>query len=471
MVKLNYLLSLFGLLTLCSFVSAVKYQGECLELRDLIYEDESNSVSFEDCDMNENGNIISLNLKGDNITQYVIDQIVNYKTIQELEFTRLGEISNINLESLHLSKLHFYDLKYGRKINKFRGNSISPDVIKTLKNIDIVSIIGYQISQETIDALSLTNAQRIYLNECGFDANLDFTKLKNVKNLVSLNLDNYGKAQALGEFSESLCQVKQLKELKIMSDITTIPTCINKLKKLEKLDLSYNDIKEIPNEIDDLTKLKYLDLSSIKLTSIPTAFKNLYRLETLVLGLNEITEVSSTICKLDRLKVLHLGYNNISKVSSCIQNLSKLQELVVNSNKLTTIPSGIYKLKSLETLDVSYNAITKVSSNIKNLKNIKYLELSNNEITDIQSAIGKLSKLETLYLNSNKINATIPESLNNLQELQSLNLNYNVDIRGKTLTNPKLDYCHYNIRDNATKDGICESENAVCKSDEDIPKC
>jgi len=473
MVKLNNFLTLLGLFTLGSFASA--YEDECEELSEFLRSNENYTVSVDSCSSDDTGKISSLILDGESITQDVIDIIANYKSINYLEFLRLGEIKNLNLESLEIQELYIYDLRYGRKTNKFNGNTVSAEVIKTLKNIDIVTFAGYQITQETIDAFStLTNVKKIDFNQCGYDLNLNFSKLKNAKSLTSLSIDTYnyfGNAQYLVEFPESLCQVKQLKELDIMDKFTSLPSCIKKLKNLEKLDLSSNELIEIPNELGSLTKLKDLNLSYNSLTAVPTSLKNLSKLENLDLSKNLITEVSSDICKLESLKILSLYSNEITKISSCIQNLSKLQELVVNSNKLTTIPSGIYKLKSLETLDVSYNAITKVSSNIKNLKNIKYLELSNNEITDIQSAIGKLSKLETLYLNSNKINATIPESLNNLQELQSLNLNYNVDIRGKTLTNPKLDYCHYNIRDNATKDGICESENAVCKSDEDIPKC
>jgi len=427
MVKLNNFLTLLGLFTLGSFASA--YEDECEELSEFLRSNENYTVSVDSCSSDDTGKISSLILDGESITQDVIDIIANYKSINYLEFLRLGEIKNLNLESLEIQELYIYDLRYGRKTNKFNGNTVSAEVIKTLKNIDIVTFAGYQITQETIDAFStLTNVKKIDFNQCGYDLNLNFSKLKNMKSLTKLIISYYNgnsPSQPLGEFPESLCQIKQLKELKVRDQLTFIPKCINKLKNLENLDLSNNEIKEIPSELGDLSKLKYLDLSE----------------------------------------------NDLTTISSSLKNLSKLNYLNISLNKLTSISSGIYKLKNVETLDLSYNSITKITSNLKNMTNLKELNLSSNEITEISSSISKVENLVSLDLSFNKINCTIPKSLNDLQKLEYINLSGNIDIRGKTLTNPKLDACYYNIGNNATEDGICLAKNTMCVPGEIIPKC
>jgi len=49
-------------------------------------------------------------------------------------------------------------------------------------------------------------------------------------------------------------------------------------------------------------------------------------------------------------------------------------------------------------------------------------------------------------------------------------LDGNVDIRGKTLTNPNLNFCSYNVKNNETPNGICLSEKTKCIH-ESLPKC
>jgi len=46
-------------------------------------------------------------------------------------------------------------------------------------------------------------------------------------------------------------------------------------------------------------------------------------------------------------------------------------------------------------------------------------------------------------LSRNKIDDVLPESLNELQKLSLILLSNNVNIKGKSLTNPSLTYCRY----------------------------
>jgi len=67
------------------------------------------------------------------------------------------------------------------------------------------------------------------------------------------------------------------------------------------------------------------------------------------------------------------------------------------------------------------------------LNNLINLNLSNNNITNIPTTLGNLENLETLNLTNNLIDDYLPESLNNLSKLRNITLDYNINIKGKTL--------------------------------------
>ena len=67
------------------------------------------------------------------------------------------------------------------------------------------------------------------------------------------------------------------------------------------------------------------------------------------------------------------------------------------------------------------------------MNNLINLNLSNNNITNIPTTLGNLENLETLNLTNNLIDDYLPESLNNLSKLRNITLDYNINIKGKTL--------------------------------------
>jgi Leucine-rich repeat (LRR) protein len=239
------------------------------------------------------------------LTQSDIDIFSSYSNLQELELVRFDDIKDINLESLYIPKLIFFDLKYSThgKVNRFRNNIFPTEVLKTIKNVNAIELNGFQITQDTLDTLStLTSVKEMNIPDSGFDENLDFSVLKKAKNLTSFTIGHYSKAQSLDGFPESICNIKQLKKLIYNCEISTVPKCIGNLKKLEYLDFYENELIELPNEIGQLTKLKYLNLEYCEVTNFNTA-----------------------ICKLTKLETLNLGYNEIVKIPSCIGNLTKLK--------------------------------------------------------------------------------------------------------------------------------------------------
>ncbi|ORX37500.1 hypothetical protein BCR36DRAFT_313649, partial [Piromyces finnis] len=100
---------------------------------------------------------------------------------------------------------------------------------------------------------------------------------------------------------------------------------------------------------------------------------------------------------------------------------------------------------------------TEIPEFIFELKNLKQLTIGDHEITKIPEKLSNLKKLEVLNLSANKIDDVLPESLNTLPELREIYLQYNVNIKGKTLTNAKLESCRYD--DSYT---LCKAKDMTC---------
>jgi len=417
MVKFNSLLKFISICSLLTFVTGENTECDTLDK----YFRNNEDISFR-CFENDNGEI-DLYLEGGTLNQADINEIAKYPNLSELSLIRIEELpENLSFKSLNLDTIFFNNLKYGRKINKFSKKYIPNGILKTLKHVKTIYISSNKISQNTINELgSLTNVELISLINSGFDENLDYSPLKNAKKLTQLTLDTYGGENPVGGLPESLCEIKSLKQLDVSGNsITTIPKCISNLNKLQILNLSYNELTTLPKEFGKLTNLVELNLGDNLFTSIPSSLK-----------------------KLKNLEKLNLDFNKIEKAS--LSGLSKLEELVLTDNEISSI-------------------------SLKDLSNLKYLNLVDNHLTSIPSSLAKLKNLERLLLRYNEIDGSIPQSLNNLKNLKEIDLSRNKNIKGKTLTNPKLTICKYTEYNEIT-DKICLDKNSVCIPEESIPKC
>jgi len=490
MVKFNILLILLGISSLIVGGNA----SDCDDIKNSFKNDEINFIDY--CADNDNGQVVIIHFRGETVTQEAINKIASYNTLEQLYFNRVRSFpEDLNLSSLSLDVVEFYDLN-GYKNRGFNEHNTPKNVLKTLKKVKKIIISGYIISQNTLDELgSLTKvtAIELYLNR--FEEGLDFSKFKNNKNLTYLLCTKFYNENGLAKIPSSLCQLKQLKKLDLSSNgISTVPKCLGNLENLEQLNLGYNTIKSFPTEFGKLTKLRILEVAYNEMTSIPSAFGKFTKLENLVADNNKIKKFSSALCKLKNVKNLRLSSNEISSVPSCIKNLKELVSIDLGINQISKLPDEIFGLANLETLDLynnvftkfpsnaknnkklyylemSYNKITKIPSSIKNLKKLKILNLNYNEITNLPSALGELKDLNSLTLSSNKIDAEIPESLNNLTNLQYLDLGDNIDIRGKTLTIEGILDCDYNLSYNASNN-LCAAGSLKCSFDKtEIPKC
>ncbi|ORY54091.1 L domain-like protein [Neocallimastix californiae] len=193
--------------------------------------------------------------------------------------------------------------------------------------------------------------------------------------------------------------------------------------------ISFFNLKNqtLPNSFGSMPYLKSIYLQNNNLTgSIPPEIGDLEKLEYLYLRNNQLNgTIPPEIGRLHNLKYFDLSDNHlIGPVPSSFGNLSGLKELYLNNNNLNdTIPSEIGNLSSLE-----------------------YLDLQNNNLTgSIPPEIGELSNLELLNLKNNSLSGLIPtKELEKLTNLNTINLEKNIDLYGKIPYNSKYDNCNFN---------------------------
>jgi internalin A len=82
------------------------------------------------------------------------------------------------------------------------------------------------------------------------------------------------------------------------------------------------------------------------------------------------------------------------------------------------------KLSGMDLSNLPPSRIKTLPDSIGNLKNLQSLYLSQNQLETLPHSIGKLSNLQFLHLDNNRIN-TLPDSIGNLRNLQSLYLSQN----------------------------------------------
>jgi len=433
MVKFNRILSLLAVSSFYTFVAAkpveeIKYffgkyeSGDCKDLNNFL---KKQNVELTACGMTKSSEDVTyVEIAGDNINQKVINKIASYsETLNTVTFAKVTSLpKNLNLESLEVNEIRFEneELPYTDK-----DIYIPKNVLKTAKNVSKIAIYEFNISQKNINEIgSLTKLTALDIDGCTFDKDMDYTNLKNLKNLTTLRLDTIfvKDGKMIDQFPESICQMKKLKTLTLYrNDLTTLPKCIKNLKNLEQLDVNLNNLQSLPKEIGNLTKLKIANLEENEIENIPVEFGKLTKLETLNLEGNKIATLPEEFGNLTNLKDLDLSYNLIGSIPTAIGNLSNLEKLNFNNNKVYRIPSSITKLVKLVSLELNDNKIKVIADAIRKLKNLEGLSIANNLLTELPEALGELQKLTFLNLAGNDVTEDdIPEALKKLTDINIL---------------------------------------------------
>ncbi|CAN1781154.1 Receptor-like protein EIX2 [Linum perenne] len=212
-----------------------------------------------------------------------------------------------------------------------------------------------------------------------------------------------------------------------------------RLEKLNLLDLSGNQFGGIPlpDFLSFMKNLRVLNFSSAGFAgSITSAdqLDNLSNLRHLDLQGNYIDVHSlDWVSSLTSLEILDLTSLDLSKVSNSwldvIRKLPLLVELRLSNCQLVLVPdltNHVNFSSSMSLLDLSYNNFSGQPSFpnwVLALKSLTYLNLANNQFSGpIPDGIQELILLETLDLSWNSFTSLKPSSLSSLTRLRLLNL-------------------------------------------------
>jgi len=449
------------------------------------------------------------------LTQEMVDSLSELTNLKSLILfqTEIGEELNFskfeNLKNLSFLEIYYDDSYFASAPSNVQGNILK--YCQSLKKLIIHSGI---FNNDSLNAIGyLTELEELDLDSVSFESDAEFSSLENLKNLTSFELFCAG--YSLNTISPSFFYLTKLKKLSISSCTTIITTSPAdsltwaNLKDLEYLSLSYsgpnvidiNDLGDLPNlkeaylarnDYSDITEslgslknIEVLDLSNNLITSLPKSIGNLENLRVLRLSRNKLASLPDEIGNLKNLEQLEFSNNAITSLPETLGNLVHLKKLLGTENHIVDLPTNIGNLSELEEFNFAYNEIVelpasigdlnitslrllknqieKIPDEIGNMKNLSSISLSYNKITNIPSSLGNLKNLELLYLNDNLIDDYLPESLNSLPKLRTISLERNINIKGKTLTNPNVRTCNYYPPSQGYTYSMCEPLNASCK--------
>lgn len=200
-----------------------------------------------------------------------------------------------------------------------------------------------------------------------------------------------------------------------------------------------------PNQNYGITCNEQLELKSISLPKsdlsgpLPTELGLLTDLELLAFGGNQINgKLPSEIRNLTMLKILNFYDNQLTgTIPAWLGNLSKLTWLSLSINDLTgTIPEELGSLSRLELFGVErcLKINGTIPNSLQNLVNLERFYLSYNKLRGpIPSWIGNFANLKVLSLSNNQFSSSLPETLSELANLTSLFLDDN-DLTGDLST-------------------------------------
>ncbi|XP_063119437.1 leucine-rich repeat serine/threonine-protein kinase 2 isoform X1 [Rattus norvegicus] len=311
------------------------------------------------------------------------------------------------------------------------------------------------------DSSSSLASEREHITSLDLSAN----ELKDIDALgqkccLSSHLEHLTKLElhqnSLTSFPQQLCEtLKCLTHLDLHSNkFATFPSFMLKMPSVIHLDASRNDIGPtvVLDPVVKCPSLKQFNLSYNQLSSIPENLDQVVeKLEQLLLEGNKISGICSPL-SLKELKILNLSKNHIPslpedfleacpKVESFSARMnflaampalpSSITSLKLSQNSFTCIPEAIFSLPHLRSLDMSHNNIEHLPgpAHWKSL-NLRELIFSKNQIStlDLSENPHIWSRVEKLHLSHNKLKE-IPPEIGRLENLTSLDVSYNLELR------------------------------------------
>uniref|UniRef100_A0A8B9D1Y7 non-specific serine/threonine protein kinase n=1 Tax=Anser brachyrhynchus TaxID=132585 RepID=A0A8B9D1Y7_9AVES len=298
------------------------------------------------------------------------------------------------------------------------------------------------------DSLSSLISEKEYIKSLDLSSN-DLENIDAISQNSSLtsHLEHLEKLElhqnALTNIPEQLCEnLKCLNYLDLHSNrFTSFPTYLLKMNCIANLDISRNDIG--PSfALDPYLRcptLKQLNLSYNQLVCTPEFLANVAEnLEQLLLEGNKISCICSPIC-LKELKILNISKNSISSLAEDVfMGCTKLELFNARMNLISVLFIALSNFSllfihvfSLRSVDLSQNKIISLPGPVhwKSL-NLRELLFNHNQIgiLDLSEKACAWSRLEKLHLSHNNLKE-IPPQIGFLENLTSLDVSYNPDLR------------------------------------------
>ncbi|KAM5552472.1 hypothetical protein ABKV19_027032 [Rosa sericea] len=291
---------------------------------------------------------------------------------------------------------------------------------------------------------SFPNLESIVLSHNQFDGTIP-SSICSIQSLDELALNNN---QLSGEFPKewSLWSGIQMVDVSNNNMSGNIPSSMGIPSSLFILKIDNNQFSgEIPSALQNCSSLGRLYLGGNKFTgSIPSWIgSKVSTFRVLQLQSNSLSgHIPHHLCSLPSLQILDLSHNRFSgTIPNC---LNKLTSLIYGSYggwiaarvnyEVTTVTvkgrASEYfssNARLLFIIDFSHNDLEgEIPEEINSLVQLATLNLSINQLSgNIPSRIGNLHLLETLDLSQNQLSGQIPQSLASLTFLSHLNLSCN----------------------------------------------
>jgi len=252
-------LSILYFISFLSMVWAmVKRDNACGEL--------GNSPGVSDCQINDQGNVISVILRSAELTQDTVELVGNYTTIE-----KMGVLVTESENVMNFEPFSFLQNLTQVEINTDGIKPVTPGLLPSLVSVKSLDFTDIELNQENIEELStLTDLEQLRIRHSSFDSTLDYNCLKNLTKLNELFMEAY-------EYHHN----NDYKRL------VQVPDFVFHLYKLTSLHIAAQDIEKFPVELIKLENIEYLDLSDNKIDdTLPDYLNTMSHLKTIVISGN-----------------------------------------------------------------------------------------------------------------------------------------------------------------------------------------
>jgi hypothetical protein len=194
--------------------------------------------------------------------------------------------------------------------------------------------------------------------------------IKELEDLVSLDINLYSLGKVITEFSEHIGVLGNLKRLCIDygGKEIKIPSSVGNLLDLTELEINLRNLQEIPQSIGNLVNLKTL--------SINNNYGSFFITNPNIIPDHDYHFIRN-LKNLEHLEIIATHFTNLPE---SVRNLSKLTKLDISRNQIQELPEWIGELKTITKLDVSNNSLKSFPKSMRKLTNLTYINLDNNNL-------------------------------------------------------------------------------------------